>query len=129
VNVNAVDPPVIIVALAGVAEIVPIVAWRIRSSSCEPLAPLTARRYPLGIVVEEKLLANVPLVLVRRAYLPSVRGLIWLKLIFTLGFAVTAPVTNYMELTDDACMTGFTAEQIQRMRCTLATYRPLLATP
>lgn len=43
--------------------------------------------------------------------------------------AVTAPVTNYMELTDDACMTGFTAEQVQRMRCTLATYRPLLASP
>jgi hypothetical protein len=39
----------------------------------------------------------------------------------------TAPVTNSMELTDDACMTGFTAEQVQRMRCTLATYRPLLA--
>ena len=36
------------------------------------------------------------------------------------------PVTNYMELTDDTCMTGFTAEQVQRMRCTLATYRPLL---
>jgi hypothetical protein len=41
---------------------------------------------------------------------------------------VTAPVTNYMELTDDACMTGFTAEQVQRMRCSLATYRPLLTT-
>jgi hypothetical protein len=40
---------------------------------------------------------------------------------------VTAPVTNYMELTNDACMTGFTAEQVQRMRCTLATYRPSLA--
>lgn len=40
---------------------------------------------------------------------------------------VTAPVTNYMELTDDACMTGFTAEQAQRMRCSLATYRPALA--
>lgn len=40
---------------------------------------------------------------------------------------VTAPVTNFMELTDDACMTGFTAEQVQRMRCTLATYRPSLA--
>ncbi len=32
-----------------------------------------------------------------------------------------------MELTDDACMTGFSAEQVQRMRCTLATYRPDLA--
>ncbi len=39
---------------------------------------------------------------------------------------VEAPLANYMELTDDACMTGFTAEQVQRMRCTLATYRPEL---
>ncbi len=37
------------------------------------------------------------------------------------GFAV--PIENYMELTDDFCMTGFTAEQVQRMRCTLLTYR------
>jgi len=37
------------------------------------------------------------------------------------GFAV--PIENYMELTDDLCMTGFTAEQVQRMRCTLLTYR------
>lgn len=37
------------------------------------------------------------------------------------------PIANFMELTDDTCMTGFTAEQVQRMRCTLATYRPLLA--
>ena len=37
------------------------------------------------------------------------------------------PITNYMELTDDSCMTGFTAEQARRMRCTLGTYRPLLA--
>ncbi|MCK8500157.1 zinc metalloprotease [Myxococcus fulvus] len=37
------------------------------------------------------------------------------------------PVQNYMELTDDACMTGFTAEQVQRMRCTLASYRSTLA--
>jgi hypothetical protein len=36
------------------------------------------------------------------------------------------PIANFMELTDDACMTEFTAEQTQRMRCTLATYRPLL---
>jgi Pregnancy-associated plasma protein-A len=42
---------------------------------------------------------------------------------------VPAPVTNYMELTDDACMTGFTAEQVQRMRCSLATYRPQLTMP
>jgi hypothetical protein len=31
-----------------------------------------------------------------------------------------------MELTDDLCMTGFTLEQAQRMRCTLPSYRPLL---
>lgn len=33
------------------------------------------------------------------------------------------PIENYMELTDDLCMTGFTFEQAGRMRCTLATYR------
>jgi len=38
-----------------------------------------------------------------------------------------APIDNYMELTDDTCMTGFTAEQAQRMRCTLGTYRAGLA--
>jgi Pregnancy-associated plasma protein-A len=37
---------------------------------------------------------------------------------------VPLPVENYMELSDDLCMTGFTREQVQRMRCTLATYRP-----
>jgi hypothetical protein len=40
---------------------------------------------------------------------------------------VPAPVSNYMELTDDTCLTGFTAEQAQRMRCTLGTYRIALA--
>jgi hypothetical protein len=40
---------------------------------------------------------------------------------------VPVPIQNYMELTDDTCMTGFSAEQAQRMRCTLATYRPDLA--
>jgi hypothetical protein len=40
------------------------------------------------------------------------------------GFPV--PITNYMELTDDLCMTGFTLEQAQRMRCTLPSFRPLL---
>ena len=39
---------------------------------------------------------------------------------------VPVPVTNYMELTDDLCMTGFTLEQAQRMRCTLPSFRPLL---
>lgn len=40
--------------------------------------------------------------------------------------AVAAPVTNDLELTDDAGMTGFTAERVQPTRCSLATYRPLL---
>jgi hypothetical protein len=39
---------------------------------------------------------------------------------------VPVPITNYMELTDDLCMTGFTLEQSQRMRCTLPSFRPLL---
>lgn len=39
----------------------------------------------------------------------------------------TMPAENYMELTDDSCMTGFTREQTRRMRCTLLGYRPSLA--
>lgn len=39
---------------------------------------------------------------------------------------VPVPIENYMELTDDTCMLGFTAEQAQRMRCTLLHYRPEL---
>ncbi len=39
------------------------------------------------------------------------------------------PVRNYMDYTDDTCMTNFTAEQAARMRCTLANYRPNLAQP
>jgi hypothetical protein len=38
-----------------------------------------------------------------------------------------APIENYMELTDDLCLTGFTAEQAQRMRCTLSSFRNGLA--
>jgi hypothetical protein len=38
-----------------------------------------------------------------------------------------APVHNYMDYTDDSCMTEFTQEQARRMRCTLQSYRPLLA--
>jgi hypothetical protein len=34
-----------------------------------------------------------------------------------------------MELADDLCLTGFTLEQAQRMRCRLATYRNTLARP
>ena len=33
---------------------------------------------------------------------------------------------GFMQLTDDLCMTGFSAEQARRMRCTLATCRPAL---
>ncbi len=40
---------------------------------------------------------------------------------------VPVPIENYMELTDDLCMTGFTLEQARRMRCTLAHYRTDLA--
>ena len=41
---------------------------------------------------------------------------------------VTAPVENYMELSDDTCLERFTLEQVRRMRCTLQHYRPGLAT-
>ncbi|MBZ0113438.1 MAG: zinc metalloprotease [Thermoanaerobaculia bacterium] len=44
-----------------------------------------------------------------------------------MSCGVEVPIWNYMELTDDTCMTGFTSEQSQRMRCTLATYRTQLA--
>jgi hypothetical protein len=37
------------------------------------------------------------------------------------------PVRNYMDYTDDTCMTNFTAQQARRMRCTIQHYRPLLA--
>jgi hypothetical protein len=40
---------------------------------------------------------------------------------------VTAPVENYMELSDDSCLQRFTLEQARRMRCTLQHYRPDLA--
>jgi hypothetical protein len=39
------------------------------------------------------------------------------------------PIHNYMDYTDDTCMTGFSPEQVRRMRCTLVSYRPLLAQP
>lgn len=39
------------------------------------------------------------------------------------------PIRNYMDYTDDTCMTGFTAEQARRMRCTLVNYRSQLAQP
>jgi hypothetical protein len=39
------------------------------------------------------------------------------------------PVRNFMDYTDDTCMTGFTAEQVRRMRCTLQYYRSQLAQP
>ncbi|MEQ1631630.1 MAG: zinc metalloprotease [Planctomycetota bacterium] len=39
------------------------------------------------------------------------------------------PIRNYMDYTDDSCMTNFTAEQAARIRCTLANYRPNLGVP
>jgi hypothetical protein len=33
------------------------------------------------------------------------------------------PVDNYMNYSDDICMTRFTVEQVRRMRCTLEAYR------
>lgn len=41
--------------------------------------------------------------------------------------SLPAPFNNYMDYTDDACMTKFTPNQVNRMRCTLMHYRPLLA--
>lgn len=39
------------------------------------------------------------------------------------------PIRNYLDYTDDSCMTGYTQEQARRMRCTLQHYRPALAQP
>ncbi len=39
-----------------------------------------------------------------------------------------APFHNYMDYADDPCMTEFTIEQNNRMRCTLVNYRPDLYT-
>lgn len=39
------------------------------------------------------------------------------------------PVRNYMDYTNDTCMTGFSAQQVRRMRCTLISYRGSLAQP
>lgn len=37
-----------------------------------------------------------------------------------------APIDNYMDYSDDACMEKFTPEQANRMRCSLVHYRPNL---
>lgn len=37
-----------------------------------------------------------------------------------------APFRNYMNYTDDACMTHFSPEQVRRMRCTFGNYRAAL---
>ncbi|MEE2971861.1 MAG: M43 family zinc metalloprotease [Planctomycetota bacterium] len=36
------------------------------------------------------------------------------------------PTDNYMDYSDDACMNKFTTEQVNRMRCSLLNYRPLI---
>ncbi len=36
------------------------------------------------------------------------------------------PIRNYMDYTDDSCMTGFSQEQARRMRCTMLSHRPSL---
>ena len=41
-----------------------------------------------------------------------------------LGCGGRSPIRNYMNYTDDDCMTNFTAEQARRMRCALESYRP-----
>jgi hypothetical protein len=40
--------------------------------------------------------------------------------------AVPAPITNYMEYTNDSCMNNFTPEQVRRMRCDIDNYRTVL---
>ncbi|MGQ0720115.1 MAG: M43 family zinc metalloprotease [Candidatus Eiseniibacteriota bacterium] len=42
---------------------------------------------------------------------------------------VQAPVENYMDYSDDLCMTEFTVEQVNRMRCTIEHWRPNLPLP
>lgn len=36
------------------------------------------------------------------------------------------PIENYMDYSDDTCYNQFTPEQVNRMRCSLLNYRPLL---
>ncbi|MBI4775317.1 MAG: PKD domain-containing protein [Deltaproteobacteria bacterium] len=38
------------------------------------------------------------------------------------------PIHNYMDYTDDTCMTNYTPEQARRLRCALENYRPVLYT-
>ncbi|HEX4934946.1 MAG TPA: M43 family zinc metalloprotease, partial [Gemmatimonadaceae bacterium] len=39
------------------------------------------------------------------------------------------PIENYMNYSDDACMTKFTAEQANRMRCSIVNYRKINTEP
>ena len=39
------------------------------------------------------------------------------------------PIENYMDYSDDLCMTRFSDEQMRRMRCTIMTRRTLIARP
>lgn len=40
-----------------------------------------------------------------------------------------APAENYMNYTDDTCMTKFTVEQVNRMRCSIVNYRTVNTPP
>lgn len=46
---------------------------------------------------------------------------------FYMSCGVPAPFHNYMDYTDDLCMTNFTPEQVRRARCTYLYYRPDLS--
>jgi PKD repeat protein len=39
------------------------------------------------------------------------------------------PIENYMDYTEDGCMTRFTLEQVNRLRCSLINYRRVNTAP
>jgi hypothetical protein len=46
----------------------------------------------------------------------------------TCGGGAALPIENYMNYTNDTCMTRFSVEQVNRMRCSIQHYRPELFT-